>query len=61
MCLVVVFEIDKLFQLKHFMSSVMDHLSSTMVVEEGGLGGAVASGEQYIMLLHDLMESLLAV
>ena len=43
------------------MSSVMENLSSTMVVEEGGLGGAVASGEQYIMLLHVLMEYLLAV
>ena len=29
-------------QLKHFMSSVMENLSATMVVEEGELGGAVA-------------------
>ena len=43
------------------MSSVMENLSSTMVVEEGELGVAVALGEQYILLLHVLMESLLAV
>ena len=48
-------------QFKHFMSSFMENLSSTMVVGEGELGVAVALGEQYILLLHVLMESLLAV
>ena len=43
------------------MSLVMENLSSPMVVGGGGLGVAVALGEQYILLLHVLMESLLAV
>ena len=39
-------------QLKHFMSSVMENLSATMLVEEGELGGGVALVEAAARLSH---------
>ena len=60
MCLVVASEVDKLITTEALY--VVGH--GEPVITHGGGGGlgvAVALGEQYLLLLHVLMESLLAV